>query len=115
METEQEWEFIKNAIQNRVGSKHGEWFIGLELNVTTGNWTWINSKPLTIDKWEDSSPDPNDLYGMIHEEFPAGMKGSFSTIQGTVQRGWICEKESGIDQDQIKETILALSKIIVVH
>ena len=109
METEQEWEFIKNAIQNRVGSKHGEWFIGLELNVTTGNWTWINSKPLTIDKWEDSSPDPNDLYGMIHEEFPAGMKGSFSTIQGTVQRGWICEKESGIDQDQIKETILALS------
>ena len=115
METEQEWEFIKNAIQNRVGSKNGEWFIGLELNVTTGNWTWINSKPLTIDKWENSSPDQNDLYGMIHEEFPAGMKGSFSTIQGAVQRGWICEKESGIDQDQIKETILALSKIIVMH
>ena len=52
---------------------------------------------------------------MIHEEFPAGIKGSFSTIQGTEQRGWICEKESGIDQDQIKETILALSKIIVMH
>ena len=115
METEQEWEFIKNAIQNRVSSKHGEWFIGLELNVTTGNWTWINSKPLTIDKWENSSPDPNDLYGIIHEEFPAGMKGSFSTIQGDVQRGWICEKESVIDQDQIKEMILTLSKIIVIH
>ena len=108
METEQEWEFIKNAIQNRVSSKHGERFIGLELNVTTGNWTWINSKPL-------SSPDPNDLYGIIHEEFPAGMKGSFSTIQGDVQRGWICEKESVIDQDQIKEMILPLSKIIVMH
>ena len=47
METEQEWEFIKNAIQNRVDSKYGEWFIGLEMNITSGNWTWINGEPLT--------------------------------------------------------------------
>ena len=40
METEQEWEFIKNAIQNRVGSKYGEWFIGLVKDMTTKNWTW---------------------------------------------------------------------------
>ena len=109
METEQEWEFIKNAIQNREGSEYGEWFIGLEMNITTKNWTWVNGKSLTIDKWENSSPDPNDFYGMIHEEYPAGIKGSFSTLPGLLQRGWICEKESGIDQDQIKETILALS------
>ena len=32
METEKEWEFIKNAIQNLAGSKYGEWFIGLEIN-----------------------------------------------------------------------------------
>ena len=97
METEKEWEFIKNAIQNREGSKYGEWFIGLELNMTTRNWTWINGKSLTIDKWEKSSPDPDDFYVMIHEEFPLGFKGSFVTIKGNVQRGWICEKESGID------------------
>ena len=115
IETEQEWEFIKNAIQGRVGSKNGEWFIGLEINITTRNWTWVNGKSLTIDKWENSSPDPNDFYGMIHEEFPPGIKGSFSTVKGNVQRGWICEKESGIDQHQIKETILALSKIIIMH
>ena len=105
METEQEWEFIKNAIQNREGSEYGEWFIGLEINTTTKNWTWVNGKPLTIDKWQKSNPDPNDFYGMIHKEFPTGFKGSFSTVHGRVQRGWICEKESGIDQDQIKETI----------
>ena len=52
METEQEWEFIKNAIQNREGNKNGEWFIGLEINITTRNWTWVNGKPLTIDKGE---------------------------------------------------------------
>ena len=105
MEEEQEWEFIKNAIQNREGSKYGEWFIGLEMNITTRNWIWVNGKPLTINKWEKSSPAPNDFYGLIHEEFPTGFTGSFSTVKGDVQRGWICEKESGIDQDQIKETI----------
>ena len=62
-----------------------------------------------------SCPEPNDFYGMIHEEFPPGIKGSFSTITGIVQRGWICEKESGIDQDQKTETILALSNIIIMH
>ena len=79
------------------------------MNITTKNWTWVSGKPLTINKWENSSPDPNDFYGLIHEEFPPGFTGSFSTVKGGVQRGWICEKESGIDQNQIKETILALS------
>ena len=115
METEQEWEFIKNAIQNREGSQLGEWFIGLEMNLTIGNWTWINGKPLTIDKWQRSNPDPADFYGLIHKEYPAGYKGSFSTIRDNIERGWICEKESGTDQDQIKETILAVSKIIIMH
>ncbi|XP_022806648.1 C-type lectin domain family 4 member E-like [Stylophora pistillata] len=100
METEREWEFIKNEIQNRVGSKNGEWFIGLERNITTGNWTWINGKPLTIDKWQGSNPDPNDFYGMIHEKF--GFYGSFSTVKVEVQRGWICEEETGIDHPQAK-------------
>ena len=115
METEQEWEFIKNAIQNREGSRYGEWFIGLEMNLTIGNWTWINGKPLTIDKWQRSNPDPADFYGLIHKEYPTGYKGSFSTIRDNIERGWICEKESGTDQDQIKETILAVSKIVIMH
>ena len=44
MKTEKEWEFIKNAIQNLAGSKYGEWFIGLEINLTTENWTRINGE-----------------------------------------------------------------------
>ncbi|CAH3126214.1 unnamed protein product [Pocillopora meandrina] len=31
---------------------------------------------------------------MIHKEFPTGIKGPSGTIQGNVQRRWICEKES---------------------
>ena len=98
METEREWDFIKNEIQNRAGSYKSEWLIGLYRNVTTGNWTWINGKPLTIDKWEKNSPDNSDSYALIHKEFPPGVEGSFSSIKGNVAKGWICEEETGIEQ-----------------
>ena len=103
MESEQEWQFITNEIQNKTGNRYDEWFIGLEKNSTTWRWTWINGKSVTIDKWykEGNNPDPADSYGIIHKEYPHGFKGSFSTIKGDLQRGWICEKETGIDQYQI--------------
>ena len=102
MESEQEWQFITNEIQNKTGSPRNEWFIGLEKNATTNRWTWINGKPVTIDKWfkEGNNPDPADSYGLIHKEYPHGFKGSLSTARGYLQRGWICEEETGIDQYQ---------------
>ena len=30
MESEQEWQFIKNEIQNKSGNRFDEWFISLE-------------------------------------------------------------------------------------
>ena len=103
MESEQEWQFITNEIQNKTGNQYDEWFIGLEKNSTTKRWTWINGKSVTIDKWSNAgiNPDPADSYGMIHKEYPRGFKGSFSTIQCHLERRWICEKETGIDQYQI--------------
>ena len=100
MESEQEWQFITNEIQNKTGNQDNEWFIGLEKNSTTKKWTWINGKSLTIDKWskEGNNPESADSYGMIHKEYPKGSKGSFSTFKGDVRRGWICEEETGIDQ-----------------
>ena len=102
MESEQEWQFITNEIQNKTGNQYNEWFIGLEKNSTTKKWTWINGKSVTIDKWHKgvNNPDPDDSYGMIHKEFPKGFKGSLSTTRGYLQRGWICEEETGIDQYQ---------------
>ena len=104
MESEQEWQFITNEIQNKTGNPDNEWFIGLEKNSTTKKWTWINGKSVTIDKWADvgTNPDPADSYGQIHMEYPLGFKGSLSTMRGDLQRGWICEKETGIDQYQKK-------------
>ena len=108
IETEREWDFIKNEIQNRTGSTLGEWFIGLYRNITTGNWTWVNGKPLTINKWVRYNPSNNDFYALIHEEFPSGFKGSFSSIKGNVFRGWICEEETGTDQYHANATKLIL-------
>ena len=103
MESEQEWQFITNEIQNKTGNLYNEWFIGLEKNSTTWRWAWINGKSVTIDKWSNAgiNPDPADSYGLIHKEYPNGFKGSFITIKGDLRRGWICEKETGIDQYQI--------------
>ena len=101
MESEQEWQFITNEIQNKTGNPRNEWFIGLNKNSTTKRWTWINGKSLTIDKWHKgvNNPYPDDSYGMIHQEYPKGVKGSFSTFRSDfVRRGWICEEETGIDQ-----------------
>ena len=101
MESEQEWQFITNEIQNKTGNLYNEWFIGLEKNSTTWRWAWINGKSVTIDKWSNAgiNSDPADSYGLIHKEYPKGVKGAFSTFRNDrLRRGWICEEETGVDQ-----------------
>ena len=100
IESEQEWQFITNEIQNKTGNQRNGWFIGLKKSLTTKKWTWINGKSLTIDKWSKvgNNPDPDDSYGIIHKEYPKGSKGSFSTVRRYLQRGLICEEETGMDQ-----------------
>ena len=96
MESEQEWEFINKEIQTRKAARFNEWYIGLYRNLTTGKWTWINGKPLTIDKWQINKPLAGDSYTLMAKEFPPGHNGSFNSISGNILRGWICEEETGI-------------------
>ena len=91
METEREWQFITDEI-GKLNTKYNEWHIGL-FNVR-GNWTWINGKPLTLNKWHGSEPGSKDLYGLIHKNYPPGSYGSFSSDTG-VSRDYICEQETG--------------------
>ena len=97
METEREWEFINKEIQTRNTGKENEWHIGLYRNLTSGKWTWVNGKALTLKKWQKNKPQNSDFYAMISQEFPKGFKGSFNSIRGNVIRGWICENETGIN------------------
>ena len=97
IETEREWEFISMEIQTRKSGKYNEWHIGLYKNLITGNWTWINGIALTIDKWQENTPNDNDRYTLIAKELPPGFKGSFKSIIGNTSRGWICEEITGIN------------------
>ena len=92
METEREWQFITDEIGNR-NTLRNEWHIGL-FNAS-GNWTWINGKPLTLSKWQKNEPLPKDLYGLIHTNYPLGSYGTFSSNTGVIRRGYICEQETG--------------------
>ena len=92
METEREWQFITDEIGNR-NTKYNEWHIGL-FNAS-GNWTWVNGKPLTLNKWQKSEPGSDDLYGLIHKNFPKGSYGTFSGNKGVITRDYICEQETG--------------------
>lgn len=97
METEREWEFINDEIKNQT-TFDNEWHIGLFLISTTGNWTWINGKPLTVNKWQPDKPDNDKMnkYALIAKEWPPnkGYYGSFNSIRSDIQRAWICEEET---------------------
>ena len=95
LETLREWEFINKTMKGRTGIKYPEWHIGLFKNLTTGKWTWINGKPLTIDKWQKDKPD-DESYALIAKEWPPGNYGTFNSIRGDIQKGWICEEETGL-------------------
>ena len=95
METESEWQFITNELKNRT-TKKNEWHIGLSWNRTVNNWTWVNGKPLTITKWQDSEPSGNSVYALIAKEYPRGSYGKFNSIRGDIKRAWICEEETGV-------------------
>ena len=97
METEREWEFINKQIQTRISGKENEWHIGLDRNLSTGKWTWSNGKTVVIDKWQKGKPRDSDLFTVMAKEFPEGFRGSFSSINKSVSRGWICEEETGIN------------------
>ena len=96
METTEEWEFINSSLKDQIGSIFNEWHIGLFRNPTTGNWSWINGRPLTFDKWQPDKPGQGDLYVLISKEYPPGFFGSFNSITKAPHRGWICEEQTGI-------------------
>ena len=95
METIEEWEFINGSLKDQTGNKYNEWHIGLLRNQTTGNWSWINGKPLTFDKWQPNNPELSDLYVLIAKEYPHGSFGSFNSIDWNPHREWICEEQTG--------------------
>ena len=96
METIEEWEFINSSLKDQIGIRYNEWHIGLLKNQTTGDWSWINGKPLTFDKWQPEKPEETSSYVLIAKDYPPGFFGSFNSIKKELPRAWICEEQTGI-------------------
>ena len=88
IETEEEWQFIRNEIQKRGTWNIGAWHIGLWK--IGGVWSWLSGKQLNISKWQDSEPDSNDDYAEISKN-----GGLFNGISWNDKNAYICEIPGG--------------------
>ncbi|KAK3699587.1 hypothetical protein QZH41_014296 [Actinostola sp. cb2023] len=98
METEDEWKFINDKIQNiNVSDKvaDNEWYIGL--TKTTGEWRWISGQSLTINKWQRGKADDNvkEQHVVMAKNYPAGTYGLFNNLQSYIPKPYICEYSNG--------------------
>ena len=96
METEHEWQVIKDHIQNLTNLFNNDWHIGLHFNTSVaGNWTWVSGKPLTINRWQPWQPRDGASYVVMAKNYPPGTKGLFNDVREDIFAGFICEKPAG--------------------
>ena len=92
MESEAEWKFINQRIQNMTNPTENEWHVGLQ---EQGVWKWVNGKPLTIKKWQSGQPSGDGSYAVMAKAYPAGTQGLFNDLPDWIPRGFICEFPKG--------------------
>ena len=95
METEQEWQAVKNLIQTRTNKFNDDWHIGLYMNGTDGNWTWVSGKPLLIDRWQPWQPRDGASFVVMAKNYPPGTRGLFNDVREDIFAGFVCEQSSG--------------------
>lgn len=93
IETEHEWQVLKDQIENRTNRFNNSWYIGLRME-SKGIWTWVSGKPLTLNQWHGWKPRDGALYTVMTKTFSPGTKGLFS-VKGSIFAGFICEKPVG--------------------
>lgn len=93
METEEEWSFVNNKIQQR--SDMEEWHIGL--TNLTGTWRWLSNHSLTFNKWQIGEPEmvSHKRYVTMAKNWPIGSRGLFNSLRADISRARICEYTKG--------------------
>ena len=109
IETDKEWKYLTDFIQNLAGSKHIEYYIGLKLSNKTGNWRWLSNGSIEVPgqkwRWHNGEPSGDGGCVVMYKNYAAGnnlkTKGSFNDLRcdsrgadGT-NKGFICEKTVG--------------------
>ena len=93
IETEEEWDFINDEIQNRnTTHKYHEWHIGLIKE--DGNWTWVSGRPLTMCKWSSGEPNGDGNVGQMYKQL-YGKQGLFNDLSRHSSNAFICEIPKG--------------------
>ena len=99
IETEEEWNFIGDEIQNRItmsnrsrACKHhcryDKWYIGLEKKGE--NWTWVNGKLVNMSKWA-GEPECGGTVAHICKQTINGTQSLFCDIPSSENLAYICE------------------------
>lgn len=110
METDKEWKYLSDFIQNLAGSNHSEYFIGLSNEA--GSWRWLSDVSIEVPgqkwRWHNHQPSGDGDCVVMYKNYAAGnnpkakrRKGYFNDLpcnspgsKGT-NRGFICEKTVG--------------------
>ncbi|CAH3159289.1 unnamed protein product, partial [Pocillopora meandrina] len=112
METEEEWNFMNDAIQRgNTKSFENKWSIGLTKEKKGGNWTWVHGRPLTICKWGQGEPSGEHDAAFIYKRSRNGERGVFG-IGRTIWKNYdayICEISKG------KSSFLLLLLLLPCH
>ena len=93
METEAEWKFINEEIQQITIPGQNEWHIGLKNQGT--DWQWVSGKPLNITKWQRYEPSGDGNVTVMSKDYPPGSQGLFKDLNGLYSRAFICELPTG--------------------
>ena len=94
IETEHEWQVLKDQIENRTNRFNNSWYIGLRMK-SRGIWTWVSGKPLTLNQWHGWQPRDGAPYAVMTKTFSPGTKRLFRNVKGSIFAGFICEKPVG--------------------
>ena len=87
IETEEEWDFIKNEIHDNT---EGGWYIGLVRE--NGSWTWVSGRPLTIFKWGDQPSGGRNRATLVMKNQKGHFSNQFHRGEDT---SYICEMPKG--------------------
>lgn len=106
METDEEWEYLKEFIQNLTGSKHIEYFIGLSKE--RGSWRWLSDSSIEVPgqnskwRWHHGEPSGDGDCVVMYKNYGAGnshkRKGYYNDLRCDshgANKGFICENTLG--------------------
>ncbi|XP_031566278.1 adhesion G protein-coupled receptor L2-like [Actinia tenebrosa] len=102
LETEDEWKFITNELQNMTNRFQDEWHVGLQRRgeVSSKAWFWLTGVRLNYDHWQPYQPSGDGRCVNIAREYLKSTGGfnDLACLGWYSPRGFICEMDTHRDR-----------------